>query len=144
MKLSVLIIRLTFILCFCYANALAQNGTLRGIVYDEILEPAMGATILVEQTDMYAVSDINGLFIIPDIPFGTYKLKVSYIGYGSQIIDVNIKQKNSALLKIYLQEESTKLQNINLNSERQERKNEVNVSVLKLTSKTIKKLPGIG
>ena len=144
MKLSVLIIRLTFILCFCYANALAQNGTLRGIVYDEILEPAMGATILVEQTDMYAVADINGLFIIPDIPFGTYKLKVSYIGYGSQIIDVNIKQKNSALLKIYLQEESTKLQNINLNSERQERKNEVNVSVLKLTSKTIKKLPGIG
>ena len=115
MKLSVLIIRLTFILCFCYVNALAQNGTLRGIVYDEILEPAMGATILVEQTDMYAVADINGLFIIPDIPFGTYKLKVSYIGYGSQIIDVNIKQKNSALLKIYLQEESTKLQNINLN-----------------------------
>tara|TARA_B100001250_G_scaffold389429_1_gene388519 strand:- start:6749 stop:9055 length:2307 start_codon:yes stop_codon:yes gene_type:complete len=144
MKTYVLILRLTFILCICYTNLFAQNGTLRGIIYDEILEPAMGATIIVEQVDMYAVSDINGLFIIPDIPFGNYKLQVSYIGYGTQFLDVTIKQKNSDLLKVYLQEESTQLQNINLNSEREERKNEVNVSVLKLTSKTIKKLPGIG
>ena len=109
MKTHVLILRLTFILCICYPNVFAQNGTLRGIIYDEILEPAMGATIMVEQVNMYAVSDINGLFIIPDIPFGTYKLQVSYIGYGTQFLDVTIKQKNSDLLKVYLQEESTQL-----------------------------------
>ncbi|MBE38322.1 MAG: TonB-dependent receptor [Flavobacteriales bacterium] len=117
---------------------------MRGIVYDDILEPAMGATILIQDSDLYAVADINGLFIIPDLPFGNYQISVSYIGYTTQFIDVSIQEKNPDLLKIYLKEETTQLQNINLNAEREERKKEVNVSVLKLTTKTIKKLPGIG
>ena len=104
----------------------------------------MGATILIQDSELYAVSDINGLFIIPDLPFGNYQISVSYIGYTTQFVDVEIQEKNPDLIKIYLKEESTQLQNINLNAEREERKKEVNVSVLKLTTKTIKKLPGIG
>ena len=122
----------------------AQNGTIRGIVYDEVLEPVMGATILVNDSDFYAVSDINGLFIIPEIPFGNYQIKISYIGYETLLIDVDVFQKNLDPIKIYLNEQSTQLNNINLNAQREDRKNEVNVSVLKLTTKTIKQLPGIG
>ena len=82
----------------------AQNGTIRGIVYDEVLEPVMGATILVNDSDFYAVSDINGLFIIPDIPFGNYQIKISYIGYETLLIDVDVFQKNLDPIKIYLNE----------------------------------------
>tara|TARA_Y100000814_G_scaffold288861_2_gene260942 strand:+ start:586 stop:1695 length:1110 start_codon:yes stop_codon:yes gene_type:complete len=123
---------------------ISQTGTIRGLVYDEVFEPAMGASILVTNSDFYAVSDINGLFIIPDLPFGTYELHVSYIGYKLSIVEITVSSKNTDMLKIYLEEESTQLDNINLNAEREEKKNEVNISVLKLTSKTINQLPSIG
>ena len=122
----------------------AQTGTLRGIVYDENLENAMGASVLIKNTDFYAVSDFNGVFIVPDLPFGNYVMEVSYIGYGTETISVTIDKKNADLVKVFLEKESTQLQTISLNAEREERKKEVSVSVVKLTSKTISKLPGIG
>ncbi|MBL32041.1 MAG: TonB-dependent receptor [Flavobacteriales bacterium] len=144
MKRNAIFFRLIILVFVFPLFLVAQNGTIRGIVYDEVLEPVMGATILVNDSDFYAVSDINGLFIIPEIPFGNYQIKISYIGYETLLIDVDVFQKNLDPIKIYLNEQSTQLNNINLNAQREDRKNEVNVSVLKLTTKTIKQLPGIG
>jgi len=123
---------------------LAQTGTIRGIVYDEVLEPAMGASIIVKNSDFYAVSDFNGLFIIPNIPFGNSVLEVSYIGYEKQTIQVDVTAKNSKLIKVFLKRTSTQLADVQINIERQERKNDVSISVVQLTSKTINKLPSIG
>ena len=134
-----------FLLFFLFHIVLfSQTGTIRGIIYDEVLEPAMGASIIVKDTEFYAVSDFNGLFIIPDIPFGNHTLEISYIGYSKQFVNIDIQKKNTDLIKIFLEKESTQLKNINLNAEREEKKNEVGISVIKLTSKTINQLPSMG
>ena len=122
----------------------SQTGTIRGIIYDEVLEPAMGASVLVKDSQFYAVSDFNGLFVIPNLPYGEYILDVSYIGYATQSISVNLSDKNSKTIKVYLTESATQLDEISINAEIEERRNEVSVSSVKLTTKTINKLPGIG
>ena len=90
-----------FFLLF-HSFVFAQTGTLRGIVYDENLENAMGASVLIKNTDFYAVSDFNGVFIVPDLPFGNYVMEVSYIGYGTETISVTIDKKNADLVKVFL------------------------------------------
>ena len=144
-----MMIKNNFLVCLLillgvHVSVFSQNGTVRGIIYDEVLEPAMGASIIINKSDFFAVSDFNGVFIIPDIPFGDYELEVSYIGYSQQKISISVDNKNVDLIKVFLKPESTQLANINLNAEREEKKNEVSVSVIKLTSKTINQLPSIG
>ncbi len=129
---------------FLHIIIIAQTGTIRGMIYDEVLEPAMGASVIVKNSSFYGVSDFNGVFIIPNLPFGDYVLEVSYIGYATQNINFSVESKNSDLIKIFLKESATQLDDIKINVERQERKNDVSVSVVKLTSKTINKLPSIG
>ena len=135
-----------FLFCFLlYCDiAFAQTGTARGVVYDENMEPAIGASIIVKNSNFYAVSDLNGMFIIPNMPFGDYILEVSYIGYATQFIDLNIATKNLDLIRINLEQVATQLDDVRINIERQEKKNDVSMSVVKLTSKTINQLPSIG
>ena len=135
---------LFFWLVITHFIAFSQTGTIRGIIYDEVLEPAMGASVLVKDSQFYAVSDFNGLFVIPNLPYGEYILDISYIGYATQSISVNLSDKNSKTIKVYLTESATQLDEISINAEREERRNEVSVSSVKLTTKTINKLPGIG
>ena len=86
---------LFFWLVITHFIAFSQTGTIRGIIYDEVLEPAMGASVLVKDSQFYAVSDFNGLFVIPNLPYGEYILDISYIGYATQSISVNLSDKNS-------------------------------------------------
>ena len=56
--------------------------TVRGQVCDVASgEPMIGVTITVENgTTMAAVSDIDGNFIINDVPVGRHSVRASYIG----------------------------------------------------------------
>ena len=107
-----MMIKSNFLVCLVillgmHASVLSQNGTVRGIIYDEVLEPAMGASIIINDSDFFAVSDFNGVFIIPNIPFGDYELEVSYIGYAQQKISISVDNKNVDLVKVFLKSEST-------------------------------------
>jgi len=61
---------------------LAQSGKLRGTVVDQkTKEPLIGANIVVEGTNLGAATDVDGTYIILNVPVGSYILKASYIGY---------------------------------------------------------------
>ena len=69
-------------------------GKIRGSVMDGSTgDPLIGANVLVllVESGRGAMSDINGQFVIPNIPAGTYDIQVSYIGYANHTVrDVNI------------------------------------------------------
>jgi len=46
-------------------------------------EPLIGASIIVEGTSYGSSSDVDGTFIVINMPVGTYHIKASYIGYHS-------------------------------------------------------------
>ena len=124
----------------------AQSGTIRGFVYEkQSEEPIIFANIILEGTDLGVVSDDNGYFIIPNVPPGNYTLKASFIGYNDLEQEINLSvDKLVITTKLFLTAQSITLQNVTVNAEREEQKKQVNTGVIKLTSKSINKLPSVG
>ena len=77
---------------------MAQTKTVSGIVFsDEDNEPVIGASVLVKGTSQGAVTDVDGKFIIPDVPAEAKTLVVSYVGLNTQ--EVAIKPNLKVVLK---------------------------------------------
>lgn len=67
--------------------AIAQEGKLRGRVIDrESGEPLIGATVAVEGTTLGAATDINGEYIVLNIPTGVYTVRATFVGYAPYVI----------------------------------------------------------
>lgn len=123
----------------------AQVGSIRGFVYEESSgEPAMFSNVVLDGTKIGTVTDANGFFNLSQVPVGTYTINVSYIGFDAISSSVEVVPNKINNEKFYLKESSIQLNTVQLSAERQEAKTSVNTSVVKLTSKSLKKLPSIG
>ena len=77
------------ILLLITSVAIAQTGRIIGKVVDQQTdEPLIGANVIVVGTSLGAATDVNGSFIISQVPPGSYSVKSSYIGYQ----DVTVEQ----------------------------------------------------
>lgn len=77
-----------------------DNPVLSGKVFvDEDKSPLPGATIVVSGTTFGAVTGNDGIFSF-NLPKGEYKLKISYIGFETQLLTVNLPLEDT--LEIYL------------------------------------------
>ncbi len=71
--------------------AFAQEGTIRGTIKDtKSKEDLVGATVFLEGHNKGGAADINGFFSLSHLPVGTYKLRISFVGYKSKFIE-NVK-----------------------------------------------------
>ena len=79
---------LVFLIMLGYSQDLAaQNGELRGSITDQKTgEPLFGATVFLVDTDFGAATNFEGEYVLSNIPPNTYNIRVSFIGYRSQII----------------------------------------------------------
>ncbi len=81
-------LRLFGLLFFLGNFAFAQ---LQGKVTDEGTgEPLVGATISLQGTNFYGITDFDGNYEIPNAPEGTYNAACSYVGYKNQTVQVEI------------------------------------------------------
>ena len=71
------------------ASILAQ-GTVRGKITDKQNKPVAYANVLLVGTTIGAAADAKGIYIIEDVKAGTYKLKVSSVGYKNQEFDITV------------------------------------------------------
>ena len=104
----------------------------------------MFSNIVLDGTKIGGVTDANGFFNLSKVPAGQYKLVVTYIGFESKEEIIDVKADKILDKKYYLSESSIQLNTVQLSAERQEAKTSVNTSVIKLTSKSLKRLPSIG
>ena len=77
-----------FGLLFLPALLLAgTTGKIRGRVVDgETKEPLPGANIVVEGTTLGASSDLNGQYVLLNVPVGGYTVRCTFIGYRTVVI----------------------------------------------------------
>lgn len=101
-----LFISIVFILLASRINA--QNGIIRGAVYDETTgEPMISVTIMVEGTIKGTVTDLDGKFNLPIEP-GVYNLRVSFVSYETVTIpDVKVKPGEVTLIDNLMLKSST-------------------------------------
>ncbi|RME28531.1 MAG: TonB-dependent receptor, partial [Candidatus Zixiibacteriota bacterium] len=60
------------------------TGKITGVITDaQTNEPLVGVTVAVEGTNLGAITDQDGRYMILNVPAGTYTLKISSVGYAS-------------------------------------------------------------
>lgn len=83
---------LIFLFAFMPYLAMAQTGGVKGKILEEGTEVTMiGVTVLVENTSVGGVTDLDGNFNIANVPAGKQTLRVSYIGYETITQEIDIK-----------------------------------------------------
>ena len=91
------------ILLFPLPASAADPGSLKGKITDKTDgEAVIGASAMLENTTLGSASDIDGNYTIPNIPAGTYRLKVNAIGYTpfSQMVTINPGQTTTVNLQL--------------------------------------------
>lgn len=83
---------------FVYAQS-----TLRGTVTDSITQkPLIGANVFLMGTSLGAATDIEGRYLISNIPQDKHIVKISYIGYKAKELEVQIQNNITTELNIEL------------------------------------------
>ncbi|HLF14959.1 MAG TPA: TonB-dependent receptor [Bacteroidota bacterium] len=115
--------RLTLIctLLLLPALLLAQGtGKVKGTVTDQATsETLIGASVSIEGTSLGAATDIDGNYVILNVPAGTHTLRASYVGY--QVVAISNILVNSGLtteLNFGLTSEELQLQPVEIVAER--------------------------
>jgi len=107
--LSKLIVLITaMMLTYLYGGT---TGKIAGRLIDAASgEPMAGVNVLVEGTYLGAATDVEGYYVILNIPPGTYKLTAMMLGYTqSSIIDVRVKIDQTSKIDITLNEETLEM-----------------------------------
>lgn len=108
---------LTFIFLFFTANAVdAQTGIIKGLIKDKKTgETLVGVNLWIESISKGNSTDINGEFMISNVPAGTYKLAISIISYRKMILDnVKVSKDKVTSLDIELEEEITQMKEVEI------------------------------
>ena len=71
--------------------AAQETGSVTGQVIDQTNNrPLNGAQVVLEGIQRGALSDARGRYLITNVPAGTYSVRVTFIGYGTQTVDVSV------------------------------------------------------
>lgn len=78
-------------------------------------EPLAGATVSLENTKYKAYVNLDGTFTFKNIPPGTYKISVDYIGYARhKEQEITVTNGETANISFTLQEQATSLQEVTI------------------------------
>ena len=84
-----------------FLTSVTATGGLKGQVTDSAtLLPLVGATVSID--GLTTVTDVNGSYTLPVIPFGTWTATVSALNYRTQGLQVTIKPGKTTVLNVAL------------------------------------------
>lgn len=80
-----------FILLFIANTAFSQTGVITGTVIDSYDKASLpGASVYIKAISKGASTDLNGKFVLPGVPLGENTLQISYVGYKTIDIDIDV------------------------------------------------------
>ena len=81
-------------MCLCGLALMAQERQVTGVVYNkEDNEPMVGAEVSVDGISLTTVTDIDGRFILNDVPADARTVKISSIGMVTMRAPASPKKK---------------------------------------------------
>lgn len=137
---------LTIFFLACLAvSAQTPAGTIEGqIVGATTGAPVPGATVRVEQTQLGAIADPQGKFVVRNVPPGVYTLRVNAIGYAPFLeSNVAVGSGKPATVTIRLVEQDIQLEGIEVEASYFQRNVETVTSTQLLSAEDIRRAPGV-
>jgi TonB-dependent receptor len=117
------------------SQAFSQTGTIKGKVYDKTNnEKLVGTAVVVRGTTLGAAADLNGNYIIPNVPEGKNTLTASYIGYISDTISLSVTAGKTIEYDFYLEPKAIQGQTVEVTAQA---KGQLQAIQQQLTSNTI-------
>ncbi len=106
-------------------------------------EPVISASVLLMGTTLGAATDLNGRFTIPNVPVGTYNVRISTVGYQPMVkTDVVVSVGKPATLLAELMESAVELEGVTVSTEYFQKTPDAPISVQILGAEEIRRLPG--
>ena len=141
MKLTLLLLVTAFLFP---GQASAQTGAVSGIVVDKsTLEPLPSAAVQILGSSLGASSNEEGKFTITGVPFGTYQVRASIVGYEPEIIsDVVVASGRKLDLRFELHESAIGLEGVEVRANYFQKSPDAPVSIQKLSYEEIRRSPG--
>ncbi len=123
------------------SNAFA-GASISGFVTDSTSgEGLIGANVYLEDNGIGISSNLQGYYVLHPVPTGEYVLKVSYIGYKTVSLDIDISPDERKFLNISMLPETLAGEEVIVSAEEITRDREVNISQVDLTVQTIRQAP---
>ncbi len=136
-------INLFFIFLFSFNTNAQEFGKLRGIVTDSTNGEALAyCNVFIQELNTGASTNERGLFLINSLPANTkFTLAVSYVGYETKQIQIEILPDRVNDIDIKLNPLSIELQTIEKIGERYSEKNVSDLGIEKISLKELEVLP---
>lgn len=139
-----------FVLVLAISNLLSaqeitsKTGTIVGHVKDySTKEAVISATVMVQGTTIGASTDIEGNFVIKNVPIGTYSIRASALGFQAMIkTDVVVSVAKPSDVHFEIMESTLELEGITVTTEYFQKSPDAPISAQTLDAEEIRRLPG--
>jgi outer membrane receptor for ferrienterochelin and colicin len=141
-----LLVPLTVVFCFLLLPGLAygQNGTISGVVEDQVSrEPLPAANVQIIGTTLGAGSDVDGRFVIRNVPPGTYQIRGSLVGYQATILsDIIVEPGKPSQVVVALDQVPIGIGTVEVTASYFQKNPDAVVSAQRLSYEEIRRSPG--
>ncbi|MCH3885944.1 TonB-dependent receptor [Tenacibaculum aquimarinum] len=90
---------ITLVLLLTTFITYSQGKTITGVVKNNSQEPLSQVTVVLKGTDKGTLTNENGQFSLPNVEQGNYTLFISYLGYKSKEININLSNNKTKNLE---------------------------------------------
>ncbi len=120
-QITVLITFFIFLLLGFSEHLFASpNATIIGVVKDATTSEALiGANVIVMGTSLGGSTDLDGKYRVQNVPFGTYTLRVTYIGYKRQEMEVNVASEKTIEINFSLKSDVIEGESVVISTQRE-------------------------
>ena len=128
---------------FSFVSLLAQSGKISGTVVDASNgEPLIGASVLIEGTRLGAMANLEGFFVILNVPPGTYNVRASMVGYAPlSKLDVRVSINQTSSIDFRLRDQSIQADEVVIIAEVPVVQKDVSASTINFNAAQIQNLP---
>lgn len=110
MRRNFTVILITGILAF-FSFSLPVLGQANGQITGKVVEAETnmglpGANIVIKGTSLGAASDLQGKYIVPRVPAGSYTVEVTYLGYQTETVELTVYSGQSVVQDFSLEQTS--------------------------------------
>ncbi len=137
--------RLILVLLLIPVFVFAQSpGKIAGVVTDKSTgEPLPGVNVILEGTTLGSSTDIDGYYVVLNVPVGVYNLRANYIGYKDVVVqDVRVSASITTEVNFQLTPTTLELEEaIVITAERPLVEKNVTSSISLVTNKELESIP---
>lgn len=143
--MSKLVVSCFFILTVTVTSFAGTTGKISGTVTDaKTGEKLVGATVMLVGTTLGASTDLNGYFVMLNIPPGTYRLKVSSVGYASALVEnIHVYIDQTSQVNVAMNETAITTKEVTIVASQPVIQKDVSASTTNLSAGQISAIPAV-